>query len=118
MVITLTLPWPPSVNHYFGQKGNKTFITPAGLTFRKSVYIASLPYQKTELFDKKLNLFISAYPPDNRVRDLDNIIKSLQDALQYSLIYKNDFQINDLHVRRMKDNKGCVIVEIDEFLDE
>lgn len=118
MLITLTLPWPPSVNHYFAQSGKRTFITPAGLAFRKAVYLECIPFQESELFNKKLNMFICAFPPDHRVRDLDNILKALQDALQYGRIYKNDFQINSLFIKRMKDLSGCVIVKIDEFKDE
>ena len=115
-MITITLPFPPTVNHYWGRRGNRSFILPRGLMFRKIVALECIPYAKSELFDKKLSLFICAFPPDKRHRDLDNLLKALADSLQHAEVYKNDYQIDSIYIKRMPDLLGQVIVKIEEFV--
>ena len=43
---------------------------------------------------------ITAYPPDRRRRDLDNLLKSLLDALQHTGIIADDSNVIDLHIVR------------------
>ena len=40
-----------------------------------------------------LSMEMRAFPPDRRERDLDNIYKPLQDALQHAGVYMSDYQI-------------------------
>jgi crossover junction endodeoxyribonuclease RusA len=47
-----------------------------------------------------LRVEIEAWPPDKRKRDLDNILKSLLDALTYAGIWEDDSQIDDLRIYR------------------
>jgi crossover junction endodeoxyribonuclease RusA len=58
------------------------------------------------------------YPPDNRKRDVDNILKPLLDALEHANVYENDSQIDKLCVTRMPVTKGgvcdVVITEINQ----
>ena len=60
------------------------------------------------------------YPPDNRKRDVDNVLKPLLDALEHAGTYENDSQIDKLCVTRMEVIKGgscdVVITEITESL--
>jgi crossover junction endodeoxyribonuclease RusA len=58
---------------------------------------------------------VVAVAPDNRCRDLDNILKALQDALQDAGVYNDDHQIDDLRVTRTAPQKpGWVDVDITE----
>jgi crossover junction endodeoxyribonuclease RusA len=113
-MITITLPWPVTINHYWGRKGNRTFILPRGLLFRKQTALECIPYVKSELYDKRLSLFICAFPPDKRLRDLDNVLKILMDSLQHAEVYKNDYQIDSIYIKRMPDLLGQVVVKIEE----
>jgi crossover junction endodeoxyribonuclease RusA len=54
----------------------------------------------------RIRVAINVYPPDNRVRDLDNILKVPMDAMQKLCIYKNDSQIDELHVYRKDVSKS------------
>jgi crossover junction endodeoxyribonuclease RusA len=56
------------------------------------------------------------YPPDNRRRDMDNVVKTLQDALTEAGVWVDDHQINHLTVRRHKARKtgGFVICQVRE----
>ena len=108
----VTLPWPPSINKYWRRNGNRYFISKEGQEFRKEVQFLCL--QGRGVFEKheKLSVQIHAYPPDRRRRDLDNICKSLLDALEHADVYVDDNQIDELFVKRQPDLKGQVIVNI------
>ena len=102
-MIRVSLPYPPSVNHYIGSRGNRRFVKKAGVQFRNDVekICAGLPKQTGELA-----VFVEAYPPDRRRRDIDNIQKCLLDALQHAGCYDDDCQIRTLHVTKCEPLKG------------
>ena len=62
--------------------------------------------------EDRLIVTIEAYPPDKRKRDLDNILKSLLDALQHAGMYPDDSQIDVLSIARKTTFKGIVRVTI------
>ncbi len=110
-MITLTLPYPPSVNHYWGAKGMRRFVGKKGLEFRKEVSerVAEAGYQT---ITGKIAVFVSLYPPDRRTRDIDNVTKALLDALQHAGCFEDDSDIDDLHLIRFDVRKGgaCTVV--------
>ena len=58
---------------------------------------------------------VEVYPPDRRRRDLDNLQKSLWDALQHGGAYLDDNQITKFTVERCQPTPdGKVIVRIEE----
>jgi len=62
----------------------------------------------------RLSLVIEVYPPDKRRRDLDNVLKSLIDAIQHAKVFPDDSQIDALRVyRREPVQHGRVDVCID-----
>lgn len=105
-MIELELPWPPSINHYYGRARNgRVFIKKAGVEFRKRV--ADIVADRgCESQTGNLAMFIWVSPPDKRKRDLDNLVKATQDALQEAGCYENDCQIAGLHVEREEIHKG------------
>ena len=52
-----------------------------------------------------VSLFIRAYPPDKRKRDIDNILKPLLDVLTTAGIYKDDSQVTDLRIQKFNPSK-------------
>jgi len=96
-VISLTLPYPPTVNHYWGTAGKRRYIKPEGIRFRLNV--AKHCYGKKRM-DGELAVYATIYPPDKRRRDLDNVLKALLDALQHAGCYDDDTQIGELHILR------------------
>lgn len=111
MHIQLLLPYPPSVNHYWGQSGNRRFIGKKGVEFRQTVAEACMEAGVSPL-DGKLSVHVSLFPPDNRKRDIDNVLKSLLDACEHAGCFENDNQINELHIVRQEVRKGgaCTIL--------
>lgn len=118
--IKLTLPYPPTINHYYGnRKGGGKYIKPKGRAFREKVRYAVLMNRMGMVLlplEMPISMSVGVYPPDNRKRDLDNVIKALQDSLQLADVYKDDCQISYLQVKRQEVLRGGrVEVKIWEF---
>jgi len=109
--IQLLLPFPPSVNHYWGQAGNHRFIGKKGREFRQAVLDACLEAKVSQL-DGPLAVHVSLFPPDKRKRDIDNVLKPLLDACEHAGCFENDNQIAELHIVRQEIKKGgsCTIL--------
>ncbi|MCG7932090.1 MAG: RusA family crossover junction endodeoxyribonuclease [Candidatus Thiodiazotropha lotti] len=99
------LPWPPSVNTYWRHvvmKGRSTtMLSKAGREFRKTAAGELLAQGGvfTELTGR-LRVHLQAFPPDRRKRDLDNLPKSVLDALTHAKVWLDDSQIDDLRITR------------------
>lgn len=113
--MVIELPWPPSVNHYWRRQGNRYFVSQEGKNYRDEVLY--LCHKLRGQFNAKDRLYmtIEAYPPDKRRRDLDNILKSLLDSLQYAGVYEDDSQIDKLAITRQKELIKKVVVTITEL---
>jgi crossover junction endodeoxyribonuclease RusA len=58
-------------------------------------------------------LVIQAWLPDRRRRDLDNLLKAVQDALAHAGVYDDDSQIVDLRIRRAGIDRAYPRLECD-----
>ena len=110
-MIQLILPYPPSVNHYWGVSGKQRFIGKKGKIFRADVLDAMVEFGGTELTGR-LSVHVALFPPDRRKRDLDNVLKPLLDACEHAGCYVNDSQIDELHIIRqaVTPNGSCTII--------
>lgn len=115
--MTLTLPYPPSVNAMWrtprtGPLAGRTMLSQEGRTYRlqvqKLVQVAKAASQLSE----RLHVSIEARMPDRRKRDLDNLPKAVLDALTHAGVWLDDGQIDDLRVWRSASFGGQVIVTI------
>lgn len=119
--IELNLPYPPSVNHYWDSKAVRSkktkryivlkYLTKRAKSFRKEVHARVLeqigipPKLKS-----RLAVIVRQYygPPEgsdrtyDRQQDIDNCLKPLFDALEWSKVYVNDSQIDELLVVRKR----------------
>lgn len=104
----LTLPWPPSVNHYTraGSRPGFRYLTDEAKSFRRAVSLIVGAARAREGMTHRLKVLVIASPPDKRERDLDNLHKGLLDALQHAGVYEKDSQIDDLHIVRGPVIKG------------
>jgi crossover junction endodeoxyribonuclease RusA len=111
MYIQLELPYPPSVNHYWGQSGKQRFIGKKGKEFRARV-MNEVTEAGVQPLEGRLSIHVALYPPDRRKRDLDNVLKSLLDACEHAGCYENDSQIDEIRIVRqeVKKNGACNIV--------
>jgi crossover junction endodeoxyribonuclease RusA len=101
--VVLTIPYPMSVNNYWCHVGLKRLLTSAARDFRQRIAAVVEAQWREEWprpLDGRLALTLTLYPPDQRLRDLDNVCKPLLDALEHARVYANDGQIDALHVFR------------------
>jgi len=132
-MIEITLPYPPSINHYknpgrivrtqSGQIFQKRVNSPETKQYYYTTWMLITNYKTREgvkSFDSgTLWVDIDVFPPDHRKRDLDGILKVLLDSMQRGGLYADDFQIARLTVQRKAIiPNGQVIVRISEIADE
>lgn len=112
----IELPWPPSTNTYWRNVRGRVLISKRGRQYRKDVKRYVMAHGKTPGFMGRVKLSVSCYPPDKRRRDLDNLLKSLQDSLTHAGVWGDDEQIDELHIMRRSIKKpGCVFVRVTEL---
>lgn len=129
--LVLTLPYPPSVNHYWRsaviQGHVAVHISAEGKEYRKTVKALLWAHERVHFGESLVRVDILVNPPDRARRDLDNLPKSLFDALSDekdkrtgiwidSGIWRDDVQVDDYRIRRGPPVKeGRVIVTIEEI---
>ncbi len=112
----LILPYPPTMNTYWRHVGYRTLISREGRTFRRNVCALLGGGRRNPPTTGRIALAMDAFPPDRRRRDLDNLPKSVLDAIGHAGVYADDSQI-DLLVIRRRDvvPGGRLLVTIEEF---
>lgn len=104
----ITLPMPPSVNRYYRSIGRgRVIISEDGRNYRNAVKQALL-VARAKHIKGRIGIELELCFTDKRSCDLDNRIKSLQDALQKAGLFDDDSQIDLLMIRRGQVIKGGV----------
>lgn len=112
--LTLELPYPPSVNHYWRRVGARTLISREGRQYRTRIEHL-LAAQRVQQVNGALAVRVTVHPPDRRRRDLDDTMKALLDALAHGGAYEDDSQIDRLEIVRGEVVAGGkVVVQITE----
>jgi Holliday junction resolvase RusA-like endonuclease len=110
--IELHLCLPNSLNNHYVTTRNGRFISSKGRAFRREVLEC---VQKQIGFapkiDFRVNLSVFFVMPDRRVRDLDNFMKSLCDALTEAEVWKDDGLVDEMHLFRSKAKDKIVKAE-------
>lgn len=101
----LSLPYPPSMNHYWRRAGRFIHISREGREFREHVG-SILRGDGVRSIEGRLAVHIALFPPDRRRRDIDNVQKPLLDALQHGGAYEDDCQIDWLLTERHDKKAG------------
>lgn len=101
MAIEFTLPFPPSVNHYWRNFRGRMVIGARGRAYRKAATDAIADQRvPCDGLGGPLQVELTAHPPDRRRRDLDNLQKALLDAVVAAGVIEDDSNIDDLRVTR------------------
>lgn len=112
--ISLRLPYPPSVNHYYKKRAVRkkdpphnlttvTYISKEGKDYRYTV--AEHVWEQLGTPPKlrqRLALIVKLHHGPGHKQDIDNGLKSLFDSLEYSQVFVNDSQIDQLLVVRKR----------------
>lgn len=92
-IVDFTLPFPPSVNHYYRNVRGRTLISAAGRAYRKRVGQAVFVQRAQYGFECPLRVTYLVARPDRRKRDLSNLLKAMEDAMEHALVFRDDSQI-------------------------
>lgn len=104
--LDLKVPFPPSVNTYWGFQGSHRFLTKKAVAFKSSVFAAFRDSGHAGFGKSRLKVCIQLSAPDRRTRDIDNYAKSLIDAMCQAGIFFDDEQIDHLEIVRNQPSAG------------
>ncbi len=113
-MIELTLPWPPSVNRYWRTFQGRMLISAEGRTYRKDVADQVLIQRGAKHYAGKMRVEIEAWRPDNRRRDLDNLLKAVLDSCTHAGVWEDDSNIVDLRIYWAEHIGGMLKVKVSE----
>ena len=103
-MITLVLPYPPTVNHMYRRARGHLALTPEALAFRHAVRMIAMVQGVTPITGP-VAVFLDVYRPRRR-GDLDNILKATLDALQNGVAYRDDDQVEQITAVRYDDKRA------------
>lgn len=108
-LITLQLPYPPTVNNYWDkkaiQKGHRwiVMVYPSKAAKEFHAEVARLIYERfgpPKSIRREVIVEIVMVRPDLRKRDTDNIAKATFDALTYAGFWRDDSQVYEHKITR------------------
>jgi crossover junction endodeoxyribonuclease RusA len=111
--VMFRVPFPPTVNHYWRHWRGRMILSRSGRAYRKAI---AARLARVDKLHGRLRVTIRAVMPDRRRRDLDNLLKSLLDALEHVGVYDDDGSIDDLRIFRSgRHSTGYLDVRIEEL---
>lgn len=122
-LITLKLPLPPTINHYYSskviKKGGKyisiIYVQDSVHLFRKQVVEITCQVVSEQLLGR-IAINVVIHPKNNRTTDIDNHLKGLLDALTKAAVWVDDSQVDKIIIERGRPiNGGLCVVEILEM---
>lgn len=104
--LTLTLPYPVSVNAYWLASGKRRYISKRGVEFKKKVKELYIESGHAGFGSSPVELNVMLFPRDNRLMDIDNMLKCLGDSLQDAGAFDDDQQVWKITIERGNKIKG------------
>ncbi len=106
----------PKSNRYIRTKGGRVFKHPRVRNWETRAVWELRNQYEGEPIDYKISVDIELILPNNRKRDIDNMLKSLWDIMEKAGVIKNDnliFRIKT--VKRVEKGKEGVIIRLTRF---
>lgn len=117
MICELYSSYPPTVNNYYQKTQRGLFISQKGRKFRDQL-CSDFHEQLSgmEPIQGKVRIDVIAWVPDNRRRDLDNIMKPIMDAMTHAGMWDDDSQVDQMCVYRGAKSapNGAIYIRVDE----
>lgn len=112
---TLTLPYPPSANRIWRNVNGKTIKSEE---YRKWLALAGAlaMSQRPKAVRGVYRLTVIATRPDNRRRDLDNLLKPVSDLLKAIGVIEDDHLAHEIRIGWSDEGvvrDGCIIAQIE-----
>ncbi|MEM8937126.1 MAG: RusA family crossover junction endodeoxyribonuclease [Pseudomonadota bacterium] len=107
-MIELRLPYPPSVNKAFRNKPGGGRARSKGYNAWRKEACAEISLQKPGKISGPYALHIQAKKPDNRKRDIDNLIKPCSDILVLAGVVRDDADCMKVSAEWVERPRGVV----------
>ena len=118
------LPFPPSVNSYYGTtcvggkiKIPKIYIKERGRQYRNDVIDIIRDNNLQLKANVPLSVTIILTPPDNRIHDIDNVLKCLFDSLKHAEFWEDDKYVRKLNMSYVEkeyyEKPGSILLRIE-----
>ena len=105
------LPWPAAgVNHQYIHTRHNTRLTKEAQAWR-DLAIVYIRANRQPVPEGALRVYLLAHPPDNRRRDLDNLLKPVLDSLALALDF-DDARITHIEAEMGEPSKVWPRIEI------
>lgn len=120
-MISFILPYPPTANTYWrhptkGKLAGRHLISEKGRAYRAEVQALALTQKLNIGMNGRLKVNIQVLKPDNRKRDLDNLLKSLLDSIVKAGIVEDDSLFKDIRIIETGIEKpGSVFITIENL---
>ena len=108
IILSLPLPWPPTINTYWRNVNGRTLLSKKGREYKRTVWQAVAEGGGRLRLACPIAVEIVLHPPTKAKMDIDNRIKALLDAMQDASVYVDDSQVEHLTVIRGDVIKGGV----------
>lgn len=111
LMIALTLPFPPSLNNYLRQTGNRRYFTKRAIAFRDHVALICAQ-ERIKPLSGRLSIAYTFHAPNRRRYDIFNMEKAATDALMHAGCFADDEAIDVGTVARGEIVKGgmCKVI--------
>lgn len=116
-MVTIRLPWPPSINGYWRSVGNRQILSAKAREFRE-IAVREIHRQISGAItiDYVVRLEMFLYPPDNRRRDVTNFDKGVLDALTYAKFWSDDSLVKRVEIEMCAPRKpGFVDLYVEQY---
>ena len=116
-MISLTLPFPPSLNTLYATYKSRRILSHKGRTYhQRIIYLVRKALGRPEPLSGRIEVSYTFCAPDHQRRDLSNFTKALADALTMARVWQDDSQIDAEHLYRGAVVKGgSVTITINEI---
>ena len=114
----LHLPFPPSVNDYYGLSCNgrapHKFVKEKGTIYRQTVQEIVQDKDLELRANVPLSVTITLTPPDDKTHDIDNVLKCLFDSITHSNFWQDDSYVRELKMDYAYPSKlGSVLIYVE-----
>lgn len=104
--LKLTVPYPPSVNTLYVQRGRRKSLSPVHVAYRDDIAVRAIAAmledgRKVEPYNVPVRMDMLVYRP-RKTGDLDNVFKTLLDGLE-GVVFRNDSQVVQIVATRLDD---------------
>jgi Holliday junction resolvase RusA-like endonuclease len=119
-MIILRLPYPISINQLYCRSKHGVYLNPLATKYKREVFMLVREQgfkTKFNAFKDTQNIYLGVqvcFPKLKRKRDIDNLIKIIQDSLMFAGVIPDDSQVCEINIKKLTNKEKSTV---DGFVD-